>query len=79
MNHALRRSLFRILRVTVLVLVLIAAAMWLRNILTSLESEQAVINAEIIQIRTPIAGVLGTVDSEGPAGGGGSTGRERIR
>ena len=58
MNHAIRRSLFRILRVTVLVLVLIGAAMWLKNILTSLESEQAVINAEIIQIRTPITGVL---------------------
>ena len=58
MNHAIRRSLFRILRVTVLVLVLIAAAMWLKNILTSLQSEQAVINAEIIQIRTPITGVL---------------------
>ncbi len=58
MNHAIRRSLFRILRVTVLVLVLIALAMWLKNILTSLESEQAVINAEIIQIRTPITGVL---------------------
>ena len=39
-------------------LVLIAVAMWLKNILTSLESEQAVINAEIIQIRTPITGVL---------------------
>jgi multidrug resistance efflux pump len=58
MNHAIRGSLFRILRVTVLVLVLIAAAMWLRNFLTSLESEQAVINAEIIEIRTPITGVL---------------------
>jgi multidrug resistance efflux pump len=58
MNHAIRGSLFRILRVTVLVLVLIAAATWLRNILTSLESEQAVINAEIIEIRTPITGVL---------------------
>ena len=58
MNHAIRESLFRILRVTVLVLVLIAAATWLRNILTSLESEQAVINAEIIEIRTPITGVL---------------------
>ena len=58
MNDALRGSLFRILRITVLVLVLIAAATWLRNILTSLESKQAVINAEIIQIRTPIAGVL---------------------
>jgi len=58
MNHAIRGSLLRILRITVLVLVLIGAAIWLRNILTSLESEQAVINAEIIQIRTPIAGVL---------------------
>jgi multidrug resistance efflux pump len=58
MNHAIRSSLFRILRITGLVLVLIAVAMWLRNILTSLESEQAVINAEIIQIRTPITGVL---------------------
>jgi multidrug resistance efflux pump len=58
MNQLIRASLFRILRVTVLVLVLIALAVWLRNILTSLESEQAVINAEIIQIRTPITGVL---------------------
>jgi multidrug resistance efflux pump len=58
MNHAIRGSLLRILRITVLVLVLIGAAIWLRSILTSLESEQAVINAEIIQIRTPIAGVL---------------------
>jgi multidrug resistance efflux pump len=58
MNYDFRGGLFRILRVTVIVLVLIGAAVWLRGIVTSLKSEQAVINAEIIQIRTPITGQL---------------------
>lgn len=57
-SAGLRSSLFRILRVTVLVLVLIGGAVWLRHILTSLDSEQAVINAEIIQVRAPINGVI---------------------
>ena len=56
MNYDLRGGLFRILRVTIIVLVLIGAAMWLRTTLNSLKSEQGVINAEIIQIRTPITG-----------------------
>ena len=58
MNHQFRGSLFRILRVTLLVLALIGGALWLRRFITSLHSEQAVINAEIVQIRTPITGVL---------------------
>lgn len=58
MFSVLRGSLFRILRVTIIVLVLIGSAVWLRGILTSLESEQAVINAEILQLRTPITGQL---------------------
>lgn len=55
---ALRGSIFRILRVTALTLMIIGGALWLRRTLTSLESEQAVINAEIIQMRTPISGLL---------------------
>ena len=58
MSYDFRGGLFRIIRVTLLVLVLIGAAVWLRGVLTSLKSEQAVINAEIIQIRTPITGQL---------------------
>jgi multidrug resistance efflux pump len=58
MQYHIRSGLFRILRVTLIVLLLIGAAVWLRGILTSLNSEQAVVNAEIIQIRTPIAGQL---------------------
>lgn len=58
MTYDLRGGLFRIVRVALLVLVLIGAAVWLRGVLTSLKSEQAVINAEIIQIRTPITGEL---------------------
>ncbi len=58
MRPGLRSSLFRIFRTAVVVLLLIAAGSWLRRTLTSLESEQAVINAEIIQIRTPITGEL---------------------
>jgi multidrug resistance efflux pump len=58
MKTGFRSSIFRILRVTLVVLALIGAAVWLRRTLTSLESEQAVINAEIIQIRTPIKGQL---------------------
>lgn len=54
----LRSRLFRVLRVAIIFLVLIGAAVWLRGYLTSIESEQAVINAEIMQIRTPINGVL---------------------
>lgn len=58
MSYNLRSGFFRVVRVTLIVLTLIGAAVWLRGILTSVDSEQAVINAEIIQIRTPITGVL---------------------
>ncbi len=58
MSYDFRGGLFRIVRVAIIVLVLIGAAVWLRGILVSLKSEQAVINAEIIQIRTPITGLL---------------------
>ena len=58
MLQGFRSRLFRILRVALLVLALIAGAQWLRRTLTSVDSEQAVINAEIVQIRTPIAGEL---------------------
>lgn len=58
MKSGFRSSVFRILRVTLIMLALIGAATWLRRMLTSIESEQAVINAEIIQIRTPIKGQL---------------------
>jgi multidrug resistance efflux pump len=54
----LRRSIFRVLRVIAVVLVLIGSAAWLRNSFTSLRSEQAVINAEIVELRTPILGEL---------------------
>ena len=54
----IRSSLFRVLRITVVVLALIGCATWLRAALSSLKSEQGVINAEIMQIRTPITGVL---------------------
>lgn len=58
MRLDIRGSIFRILRVTLVVLVLIGAAVWIRDLLTSVKSEQAVINAEIIQLRTPIAGMI---------------------
>ena len=58
MKYNFRSGLFRVLRVTVIILVLIGTAVWLRGLLTSLKSEQAVINAEIMQIRTPIAGQI---------------------
>lgn len=54
----LRARIFRVLRVTLIVLALIGAATWVRRSLTAIDSEQAVINAEIVQIRTPINGVL---------------------
>jgi multidrug resistance efflux pump len=54
----LRGGLFRVLRVTLIVTLLIGVAVWLRGLMTSLDSEQAVINADIIQIRTPIAGQI---------------------
>src|SRR4051794_9145734 len=53
-----RGRFFRILRVAALVLVLICGAQWLRRSFTAIQSEQAVINAEIVQIRTPITGEL---------------------
>ena len=53
-----RGGLFRVLRITLVVMLLMGAAVWLRGVMTSLDSEQAVINAEIVQIRTPIAGQL---------------------
>jgi multidrug resistance efflux pump len=53
-----RSSIFRILRVAAVVLVIIGSAIWLRDSFTSLRSEQAVINAEIIELRTPIVGEL---------------------
>lgn len=58
MKAPFRSRFFRTLRVTVIFLVLIGAAVWTRSFLTSVESEQAVINAEIMQIRAPIAGIL---------------------
>ena len=58
MTYNFRRGIFRVVRITFIVLVLIGATVWLRGIMTSLNSEQAVINAEIMQIRTPIAGQL---------------------
>ena len=54
----LRGGLFRVLRIALVVMLLMGAAVWLRGVMTSLDSEQAVINAEIVQIRTPIAGQL---------------------
>ncbi len=58
MSKGIGSSIFRIFRVTVVVLVLIGTATWIRRSMTSVESEQAVINAEILQIRTPITGIL---------------------
>ena len=58
MTGNFRAGVFRIVRVTLIVLILIGTAVWLRGVMTSLESEQAVINAEIVQIRTPIAGQI---------------------
>src|SRR4051812_2000070 len=58
MQNGLRGRLFRILRVAALVLVLISGAQWLRRSFTAVQSEQAVINAEILQIRPPITGEL---------------------
>lgn len=54
----LRASVFRVLRVAAIVLVIVGASAWLHNSLTSLRSEQAVINAEIVELRTPIVGEL---------------------
>lgn len=62
MNSDLRGSIFRILRFSLLILTLIGLAMWLRSAFTAVESEQAVINAEIIQIRTPIGGEIEMTD-----------------
>jgi len=50
--------IFRVMRVAVIVLVIIGLAVWLHGMLASVESDQAVINAEIMQIRAPIAGIL---------------------
>lgn len=58
LNWNLRASVFRVLRVAAIVLVIVGASVWLRNSLTSLRSEEAVINAEIIELRTPITGEL---------------------
>jgi multidrug resistance efflux pump len=58
MKTNLRVSFFRILRVAVILLALYFGAVWLRGTLTTVRSEQAVINAEIVQIRTPINGEL---------------------
>src|SRR4051812_46928431 len=58
MKTNLRVSIFRILRVALILLALYFGAVWLRGTLTTVRSEQAVINAEIVQIRTPITGEL---------------------
>jgi multidrug resistance efflux pump len=58
MKTDLRSSLFRVIRAAVVVAALLAAGTWLRQWMGKLQSEQAVINAELIQIRTPIGGQL---------------------
>src|SRR5947209_2373594 len=58
LDSHVRISAFRVLRVAAVVLVMIGAAVWLRNSFTLLRSEQAVINAEIVELRTPILGEL---------------------
>lgn len=58
MKTNLRGSFFRSLRITLLLLVLIGLAVKVRSSYTSVQSEQGVINAEIVQIRTPIGGEL---------------------
>lgn len=62
MKTTLRGSFFRVLRTALVILLIVGIAAWVRQTLTSLESEQAVINAEIIQIRTPITGELEIAD-----------------
>lgn len=62
MNSKVRGSIFRIVRVMVVVLLLITLSMWVRDYLSSLASEQAVINAQVLQIRTPIGGQLEFAD-----------------
>jgi multidrug resistance efflux pump len=54
----MKGSLFRILRVTIIMLVLISTIALVHTTMTTLKSEQAVINAEILQVRTPIEGLL---------------------
>jgi multidrug resistance efflux pump len=54
----MRIRIFRVLRVTVVVFAVLFTASWLRNNFMALRSEQAVINAEIMQLRSPIDGIL---------------------
>jgi multidrug resistance efflux pump len=58
MQSGFRSRFFRVFRVTVLVLALTAGTQWLRRSFTSVASEQALINAEIMEIRAPISGEL---------------------
>ena len=53
-----RRAVFRLARICLIVALLFGVGRWLHSTLRSRESEQAIINAELVQIRTPIGGQL---------------------
>jgi multidrug resistance efflux pump len=58
MNVSFRQRLFRVLRIAALGTLVLAGVAMYRTHVGFLRSEQAVINAELLQIRTPIAGQL---------------------
>src|SRR5215207_3669823 len=58
MKTEIRRAFFRVARLCVVLALLFGVVSWTRNHFTSLQSEQGIINAELLQIRTPISGQL---------------------
>ena len=58
MKPEIRRAFFRIARFCIIIALLIGGVAWFREHLASRQSEQAIINAELLQIRTPISGQL---------------------